>query len=177
MNTLSHKAILDKVNNSTLDETRKMVYRDLLTRTSESTNGRTTAQKIQDMTEALAGMSQLLVSREIDDEKTSETINTVCETVNEVKHEVLNLKSSFNSLDSEISKLKEIDNDTTNKIVSLKTEVNEQIQSGVKSKKTIDKVLEFLKNMPWSVTVLGLGICVVLCFRPELADILKMFVK
>ena len=101
MNTLNHQRILDKVNHSDLDETRKMVYRSLLTRTIESTNGRTTEQKIQDITEALAGMAQLLISREIDDEKTSETINKVCQAVNAVKSNVGNLTESFKSLNDE----------------------------------------------------------------------------
>ena len=176
MNTLNHQAILDKVNHSDLDETRKMVYRSLLTRTIESTNGRTTEQKIQDITEALAGMAQLLISREIDDEKTSETINMVCQTVNEVKSNVGNLTESFKSLNVEISKLKEIDNKTDKELATMKLEMAEKLEAADKPKKTVDKILEFFKTMPWSFTVLGLGICVVLVFRPELADILKMMI-
>ena len=175
---LNHKAVLDKVNTSELDETRKMVYRNLLTKTIDSVNGRTTAQKIQDITEALAVMSQIQISREIDDDKTSNQIDTVCHTMNDIKNEVLGMKSSVKEMGLEISKLKEMDVSTTTKLNTVKSEIEHQLKEEEEKTKTmVDKILDFFKKMPWSFTVLGLGICVSLVFRPELSDILKMLIK
>lgn len=167
---LNHQAVLNKVNTSDLDETRKMVYRRLLIKTNESTNGRTTNEKIQDITETLAAIAQIFISREIDDDKISKTINDVCKTIKDIRTEVLELKSN-------ISKLQEIDVNTTAKINSMKKEVEKQIKEEEKTKTITDKIIDFLKNMPWSFTVLGLGICGVLVFHPELAEILKWMIK
>jgi len=150
----NYDAVLKKIELANIDEAQKMFYRAFLDQTKESTNGRPTEEKIQDLTEAVAGLAQMSITRQIDSTN--------------FEKEVANLQECVELLQSEIQQTR----DMVTKVESLEVIVKKsQIPQ-----KPIDKVLDFLKNMPWSVTVLGLGICGLLAYKPQLIEFVKMFI-
>ena len=162
----NHNAIMHKIETRDIDETRKMVYRSLLEKTRQSTNGRTEKEKIQDMTESLAVMSQIIISRELDQDDTTKTINELSTKVSELQESNSSLQSGIDSLKKSFSDFK-----------SNFKKVEELEKENAKPKTVLDKILAFLSHLPWSATTLGLGFCVLLIFRPEISELIKLFIK
>lgn len=159
----NHKVILDKVNSADIDEAQKMYYRQLLDKSKDSTNGRTQAEKVQDITECLAGVVHLLITRNIDSKNTDQKIDIVKEELDGVKSDL----EKNNELTFQLNRDHQCGGkyDIDSKI--------KQIEEAAKNRTKFDKIIDFLKNMPWSATVLGIGVCALLLFRPEIVNMIK----
>lgn len=163
----NHKAIVEKVNTAPIDEAQKMYYRQLLDKSKESTNGRTQEEKTQDLTESMAGVIHLLITRHLDSKSSDELFKT----------EIKNIKTNLDTLQKELK----LNNDVTFKLdrehdcggkFDFDSKIK-QIEEAANNKTKFDKIIDFLKNLPWSATILGLGICALLAFKPEIVSVIK----
>lgn len=159
----NHKVILDKVNSADIDEAQKMYYRQLLDKSKDSTNGRTQSEKVQDITECLAGVVHLLITRNIDSKCTDQKLDEVKEELEEVKEDLEKNNELTNQLNTDHQCGGKYDIDSKIK----------QIEEYAKNRTKFDKLIDFLKNLPWSATVLGLGVCALLAFKPEIVSVIK----
>ena len=153
--TANYDAVLKKIESSNVDEAQKMFYRAFLDQTKESTNGRTEKEKIQDLTEAVAGLAQISIMRQLDN-------ISVDDDIAQLKTNVVSIKSDFEILADTVKNLK----------------LSYDNAEPPAPKKLIDKILDLLKQLPWSATVLGLGICGLLAYKPQFIEFVKMvFIK
>ena len=148
----NYDAILKKIESSDIDEAQKMFYRMFLDQTKESTNGRTEAEKIQDLTEAVAGLAQISISRQLDNMNFNK--------------DVASLKKCVELLQGELEQVREI----SDKVNTL--EIN--VKKNTIPQNPIDKVLDLVKNLPWSAAVLGLGICGLIAYKPQIIETVKL---
>ena len=148
----NYEAVLKKIESANIDEAQKMFYRMFLDQTKESTNGRTEAEKIQDLTEAVAGLAQISISRQIDNM--------------DFTRDVASLKNCVELLQGEIEQARGI-NDKVNKL-------EEAVKKSFVPLKPVDKILDLIKNLPWSAAVLGLGVCGLIAYRPQIIEAVKM---
>lgn len=148
----NYDAVLKKIESADIDEAQKMFYRMFLDQTKESTNGRTEAEKIQDLTEAVAGLAQISITRQIDNM--------------DFNNDVASLKNCVELLQGEIEQARGI----TVKV----NELEAAVKKNFVPQKPIDKVLDLIKNLPWSATVLGLGICGLIAYKPQIIETIKM---
>lgn len=163
----NHKVIVEKVNTAPIDEAQKMYYRQLLDKSKESTNGRTQEEKTQDLTECMAGVIHLLITRHLDSKSSDELFKT----------EIDDIKTDLETLQEELK----LNNDVTFELnnehqcggkFDIESKLKE-IEEATKNRTKFDKIIDFLKNLPWSATVLGLGICALLLFKPEIITMIK----
>lgn len=166
----NYKVITEQVNASDIDTAQKMFYRQLLDKSKDSTNGRTQTEKIQDITEVVAGLTHLMISKHLDSKDSYKKLEDVSNDIDNIKTEVLEIKEDLEK-NNEVTFKLDREHDCGGRF-DFDSKIK-QIEEAVNNKTKFDKIIDFLKNLPWSATVLGLGICALLAFKPEIVSIIK----
>lgn len=200
---LYHNALIKRVKEHELiGEHERSFFSEILDRTIASTNGRTTEQKIQDITETVTSLAQIAIARELEakeninnnvhtsekidrvSKETDDKINRLADATNEKFDKFAEFhnsdKQQFTADLQEIkSEIKSLSKQLTKNDID--TAVLKEVHEQEKQDKTVSKTPKYEKVMvliskSWPLAVTIMFVVGVLAFRPALSGFLsKLF--
>lgn len=151
-------SLIEKIDNSNIDEAKKTWYKRLLSRTAEGTNGLSKEEKIQSVSTSVFDLCEATIV------------------------ESLELEKKFSDLDEKISnRFEEMSDGIDEKFIKLSkireaqlAQINEKLDTAINHNPPFWGVIERCK---WAIIV-GLGIIsFLLLFHPELGNIIGSFIS
>ena len=166
----NYEAMLDRINESNMDESRKMLYRQFMGTSIESTNGRTIEQKIQDLTVNGANLLMLTITRQLDSECRNQDIK---DDISTLKTDISKLKNDVSAIDKKVDALQEdlkINDEVTQNLSIRLADPDTEKPSDPKWQVVLRMIS---KSWPLCVTIIG--VTMVLAFKPTLIQFAEKF--
>ena len=164
----NYDAMLDRINKSDMDESRKMLYRQFMGTSLESTNGRTMEQKIQDLTVNGANLLMLTITRQMDSESRNQEIKG---DISNLKDDISNLKTDVSNLDKKVDAL-QTDLKTNDEVTNTLADRFSDPEGVLENEPKWQLVLRLLsKSWPLCVTIIG--VTAIVAFRPTIIQFVE----